>query len=172
MMFYSNPETLVNDVIDAKADVGIVEHRFGKGKIQERQNQIAGKYCVEFNTFQNDENGFGKLSWNKVGGAEKYVVYRSRAKEGVYVAISDVRGTEFTDFSANLQGEYYYKVVAVASNEKATSSFSDIAEIKILGAYADSDDIETVKTIERQSEKTFDELNVFKTKTGIINFTV
>ena len=55
---------------------------------------------------------------------------------------------------------------------KATSSFSDIAEIKILGAYADSDDIETVKTIERQSEKTFDELNVFKTKTGIINFTV
>lgn len=121
---------------------------------------------------QNDENGFGKLSWNKVGGAEKYVIYRSRAKEGVYVAISDVRGTDFTDFSANLQGEYYYKVVAVASNEKATSSFSDIAEIKILGAYADSDDIETVKTIERQSEKTFDELNVFKTKTGIINFTV
>lgn len=63
MMFYSNPEILVKDVIDAKADVGIVEHRFGKGKIQEKQYQIAGKYCVEFNTFQNNDNGLRILNW-------------------------------------------------------------------------------------------------------------
>lgn len=76
---------------------------------------------------ENDKNGFGNLTWDKVDGTEKYVVYRSRAVDGVYVAISDVRGTSFTDFSANQPGEYFYKVVAYAANEKATSSFSDVA---------------------------------------------
>lgn len=118
---------------------------------------------------ENDKNGFGRISWNKIDGAEKYVVYRSRAVDGVYVAISDVRSTSFTDFSATQSGEYYYKVVAFANNERATGSFSDIASIRVSGAYASEDEIETVKTIQRQREKQFDEKNVFTSKTGLIN---
>ena len=121
---------------------------------------------------QNDENGFAKLSWKKVDGAEKYVVYRSRSEDGVYIAISDVRGTEFTDFSADHSGEYFYKVVAFAANEKATSSFSGIASVNVSSAYADNDQIETVKVIERQREKFFDEKNPFITRTGFINIAI
>jgi hypothetical protein len=121
---------------------------------------------------QNDENGFAKIGWNKVSGAEKYVVYRSRTIDGVYVAISTVRGTSFTDFSADEAGEYYYKVVAVAANERATSSFSEIAELTVADAYADDKDIETVKILERQSEKIFDESNVFKSKSVQVNLSV
>lgn len=121
---------------------------------------------------QNDENGFAKISWDKVDGAEKYAVYRSRTKDGVYVAISDVRGTEFTDFSADRAGEYFYKVVAVSSNEKATSSFSQIAEAAVGFAYADEEKIETVKVIERQRTKVFDESKPFSTKTGFIKIAI
>ena len=118
---------------------------------------------------ENDKNGFGNLTWSRVDGAEKYVVYRSRTVDGVYVAISDVRGTSFTDFSANRSGEYFYKIVAYAANEKATSSFSEVATVAITGAYADDNEIETVRTLERQREKQFDEENVFTSKTGLLN---
>lgn len=117
----------------------------------------------------NNENGFGSITWDKVDGAEKYVVYRSRAIDGVYVAISDVRGTSFTDFSAEQPGDYFYKVVAYAVNEKATGSFSEVASVTVTGAYAEENEIETIKTIERQREKQFDEKNVFTSKTGLIN---
>lgn len=118
---------------------------------------------------ENDKNGFGNLTWDKVDGTEKYVVYRSRAVDGVYVAISDVRGTSFTDFSANQPGEYFYKVVAYAANEKATSSFSEVASVTVTSVYADENEVETVKTLERQREKQFDEENVFTSKTGLLN---
>jgi len=118
---------------------------------------------------ENDKNGFGNLTWDKVDGTEKYVVYRSRAVDGVYVAISDVRGTSFTDFSANQPGEYFYKVVAYATNEKATSSFSEVASVTVTSVYADENEVETVKTLERQREKQFDEENVFTSKTGLLN---
>lgn len=118
---------------------------------------------------ENDKNGFGNLTWDKVDGTEKYVVYRSRAVDGVYVAISDVRGTSFTDFSANQPGEYFYKVVAYAANEKAASSFSDVASVTVTSVYADENEVETVKTLERQREKQFDEENVFTSKTGLLN---
>ncbi len=117
----------------------------------------------------NNENGFGNITWNKIDGAEKYVVYRSRTVNGVYVAISDVRGTSFTDFSAEQPGEYFYKVVAYAVNEKATGSFSEVASVTVTSAYAEENEIETIKTIERQREKQFDEKNVFTSKTGLIN---
>ena len=117
----------------------------------------------------NNENGFGSITWDKVDGAEKYVVYRSRAIDGVYVAISDVRGTSFTDFSAEQPGDYFYKVVAYAVNEKATGSFSEVASVTVTGAYAEENEIETIKTLERQREKQFDEKNVFTSKTGLIN---
>ena len=126
----------------------------------------------KINKVENDENGFGKISWNKVSGAEKYVVYRSKTENGVFVAISDVWGTSFTDFSALDNGEYYYKIVAFASNEKAISSFSDVCSFKVSGAYADRDDIDTVKTIERQNEKIFDEKRIFKSITGLSDFSI
>ena len=61
--FFSNPLCLVNEVIEDMCDVGIVEHRYGKGKRQEKQCVVSGKYCVQFNTFINNENGRMILKW-------------------------------------------------------------------------------------------------------------
>ena len=68
MLFYSNPNVLVDDVRNDGCDVGIVEHRFGEGTIQEEQVRIAGKYCVEFNTFIKNDNSLKVLNW----WADKY----------------------------------------------------------------------------------------------------
>ena len=55
MMFYKNPQILIDEMLYAGASVQIVEHRF------EKNNNLAqkvGKYCVEFNTFKNDSFSF------------------------------------------------------------------------------------------------------------------
>lgn len=120
-------------------------------------------------TAGNDENGFAKLNWERLDGAEKYTVYRSSSIDGVYMAISDVRGTSFTDFSAAASGEYYYKVVAFSRNERGTSGFSEIVTATVTAAYAEETKIEATKTIERQRSLST-EASVFVSRTGAINF--
>lgn len=120
-------------------------------------------------TAGNDENGFAKLNWERLDGAEKYTVYRSSSIDGVYMAISDVRGTCFTDFSAAASGEYYYKVVAFSRNERGTSGFSEIVTATVTAAYAEETKIEATKTIERQRSLST-EASVFVSRTGAINF--
>lgn len=111
---------------------------------------------------ENDENGFGKITWNKVKGAEKYIVYRARQVDGVYLAICEVRGKSFTDFSAASAGFFFYKVVAVSDIDSANSNFSDVAVTVTNGADADAKEIETVKVIERQKELIFNEENILR----------
>lgn len=120
-------------------------------------------------TAGNDENGFAKLNWERLDGAEKYTVYRSSSIDGVYMAISDVRGTSFTDFSAAASGEYYYKVVAFSRNERGTSGFSEIVTATVTAAYAEETKIEATKTIERQRSLSTG-ASVFVSRTGAINF--
>lgn len=63
MYFFGNPQTLIDEIKDAKCDVGIVEHRYGDGYYQKQQLESSGKYCVQFNTFFNNENGRRVLNW-------------------------------------------------------------------------------------------------------------
>ena len=63
MLFYSDPADSIKELIETGKKVGIVEHRFGKGSVQEKQILIAGKYCVEFNTFVNCPEGNNVLNW-------------------------------------------------------------------------------------------------------------
>lgn len=121
---------------------------------------------------EKDENGFAKLKWAKIDGAEKYTIYRSQSLNGVYVAVSDVRGTSFTDFSTDKAGDYFYKVVAFSRKEKGTSAFSEIASITVNGAYAESSQIEATKTIERQRERSVDGSAIFVSKIGIRDFAI
>ncbi len=121
-------------------------------------------------TAANDENGYIKLNWGRTDGAEKYTVYRSDSVDGVYVAISDVRGTSFTDFSTEESGDYFYKVVAFSRNERGTSAFSEIATAQVNGAYAEETVIEATKTIERQRKVSLDSSTVFVSRTGAIEF--
>ena len=63
MMFFSNPQCIFDEMREKKCSSIIVPHRF-KTKEEERKayNEV-GVYCVEFNTFVNDENGTEALNW-------------------------------------------------------------------------------------------------------------
>lgn len=86
IMFFKNPEKLVNDVLNSGSDVGIMEHNFGKGKVQEYQLEIAGRYCVEFNTFVKNENGMKVLEY-----------WRSKCKECCTDDVSQSSDGKFGD---------------------------------------------------------------------------
>lgn len=99
MFFYSDPQILLDELYAAKASVGIIEHRFPNNLAKNKRERFYGRYCVEFNTFCNDEIGqkvlkywkercfqqctmeFGKESF----GDQKYVEEWESQFDGVYV---------------------------------------------------------------------------------------
>ena len=65
LYFYSNPQVLLDEMIQKKASVLVVGHRFDKSEREKREWKV-GKYCVEFNAFRNDAKGLGLLdTWRK-----------------------------------------------------------------------------------------------------------
>lgn len=57
MCFYGNPDVLVEEMVQAKKSVQIIEHRFDRSFAGKYQQRVSGKFCVEFNTFKNDLAG-------------------------------------------------------------------------------------------------------------------
>lgn len=57
MCFYSDPDRLVGEMIQKGKSVQIIEHRFRQNFAGRYQQKISGRFCVEFNTFKNDEDG-------------------------------------------------------------------------------------------------------------------
>lgn len=53
-----------------------------------------------------------KLSWGKVSGAAKYLIYRSDSKNGTYKKIGETGSLQYKDDSADGSKVYYYKVAA------------------------------------------------------------
>ena len=58
MYFYQDPQVLIDEMVYAGSSSQVVEHRFAKG--DDRAWRV-GTYCVEFNTFKNDEIGMNIL---------------------------------------------------------------------------------------------------------------
>ena len=68
-----------------------------------------------------------KISWNKVPGAVKYMVYRSLSGEaGTWSRISTTTKTTVTNAKKMTPGtEYFYKVIAIAKDTQANSEYSE-----------------------------------------------
>lgn len=58
LYFYSDPKSLVEEM--GEKSVLITEHRFTP---QYEQTETAGKYCVQFITFKNNDQGLKALEW-------------------------------------------------------------------------------------------------------------
>lgn len=56
LFFYSDPYQIIDEMKQKGASVQVIGHRFNKREEKER-SFVVGKYCVEFNTFKNDEKG-------------------------------------------------------------------------------------------------------------------
>ena len=60
MYFYSDPAVLIEEMESKKATVLVVGHRFHPLLAKEKANKV-GKYCVEFNTFKNEDRALRLL---------------------------------------------------------------------------------------------------------------
>ncbi len=63
MLFFSSVKPVFDKMIEQKASILITPHRFTKQ--ESKLEQLYGRYCVEFNTFKNDEYGRSALTWWK-----------------------------------------------------------------------------------------------------------
>ena len=65
LYFFKDPHILIDEMIKMNCSVQIVEHRFPDNKKYRWIEKGSGKYCVEFNSFMNDEKGVYILKWWK-----------------------------------------------------------------------------------------------------------
>ncbi len=73
-------------------------------------------------TSANRADGMPRVLWNKVDGAESYVVYRSTSENGEYKKMFTTQGTTYTNTSAKAGITYYYKVEAVFADGSTQTS--------------------------------------------------
>lgn len=63
MMFFSSPQTIFDEMREQNCSTIIVPHRFKTAKEEKKAHDRVGSYCVEFNTFLNNEQGLEILNW-------------------------------------------------------------------------------------------------------------
>lgn len=73
-------------------------------------------------------DGNPRLTWEAVDNATKYVIYKSKTKNGTYTKMYTTKGKAYTNTAGTEPGKtYYYKVKAVSNSEKyIESGFSGI----------------------------------------------
>ena len=74
-----------------------------------------------------------KLTWNKIEGADGYIVYRATSKNGKYTKIKTTTSTSFTNSNLTLGKTYYYKIKAYKyeNKKKIYSTYSEVINAKV-----------------------------------------
>lgn len=65
LYFFRSPQVLFDEMTRGSANIGIMEHRFKDDWNGRRLCRRSGKYCVEFNYFDQSENAWEALKWWK-----------------------------------------------------------------------------------------------------------
>ncbi len=92
-----------------------------------------------------------KLSWDKVNGAEGYVIYRSTSKSTGFACVKTVESTStttYTDSGLNCGTTYYYKVAAFSGDDKAIGLYSAAQKQKVQPGQT------TITKVSRETYKT------------------
>lgn len=63
LYFFNTPEILFKEIREANCNTVITEHRFLDDSVGRKWLRKSGKYCVEFNYFDQSENAREALSW-------------------------------------------------------------------------------------------------------------
>ena len=63
MKFFASPQTIFDEMKLKNCSIIIVPHRFKNEYEEKVAHDKVGSYCVEFNTFVNDDNGMKALNW-------------------------------------------------------------------------------------------------------------
>lgn len=62
MYFYSNPDLLIDNMVEMGKSVQVIEHRFKNNYMGKYLEKASGRFCVEFNTFANNDDGRNVLT--------------------------------------------------------------------------------------------------------------
>lgn len=65
LYFFRSPKILFQEIEEAKANIVITEHRFTDSLNDRRLCKRSGRYCVEFNFFDQSKNAWKALNWWK-----------------------------------------------------------------------------------------------------------
>ena len=63
MMFFSSPQSVFDDMYEKNNSVIIVPHRYENDEEEKKNHDLYGSYCVQFNTFVNNDEGMKVLRW-------------------------------------------------------------------------------------------------------------
>lgn len=63
MEFFSDPQVIFDEMRKNNCSTIIVPHRFENSEEEKEAHEKVGSYCVEFNTFVDDTNGYETLQW-------------------------------------------------------------------------------------------------------------
>ena len=70
------------------------------------------------------------VSYKKVKGAKKYLIFRSTKKKGTYELAGVSTKISFKDTGLAAKKTYYYKVKAVAPNSLGADKYSSFSKVK------------------------------------------
>ena len=70
------------------------------------------------------------VSYKKVAGAKKYLIYRSNSQKGSYELVAVTTKTKYKDSKLTSKKKYYYKVMAVAQNSVGADKCSSFSKVK------------------------------------------
>ncbi|MEE0740808.1 MAG: Ig-like domain-containing protein [Emergencia sp.] len=104
------------------------------GKVIAKSKTVKQLCCLEKPEVDKGNSGAGKpmLTWEKVNGADKYVIYRSGYSNGTYTKMYTTTKTSYTNTSAKAGYTYYYKVVAISEKNQNANATSEIIGQKCL----------------------------------------
>lgn len=98
--FYDDPKVIIDEMVRRNASVSIVGHRFNKDVAYEQEIKV-GKYCVECNTFKNDNKGRKLLDiW-----ANQCLKYCSADGDGIHWADQKYMDNWINDYSYTIELE-------------------------------------------------------------------
>lgn len=72
------------------------------------------------------ETGKPHLTWEAVAGAVKYFIYRATSENGKYKLMKDTENTYYINTNSTVGKTYYYKVVAMGSEDGVVSDDSNV----------------------------------------------
>ena len=72
------------------------------------------------------------ITWEKVSGAKKYIIYRSNSKAGTYKKLGTTTKLSYTDSKAKAGTEYFYVVVATPASSTYKSRYSNIVSCSVI----------------------------------------
>lgn len=121
--YYDSPVTFIDPSIDPpeQEDINTAVRLFhDRNKVPANGKAVSAGY---------DRIG---ISWEFIGGASGYQVYRAASQNGTYSWVKNIAGTAYTDTGLTAGAAYYYKVRAFKyiGSKKVYSNYSTVVSAK------------------------------------------